>query len=145
MIQVQMQQEFHTSLDQLFDAWCNVDTIKQWFAPGNMSVPEAQADVRIGGRYRIVMQDDDGAQHIVGGQYLEIITNEKLVFEWQWEGSPTTTTVSLKFSAVDENTSLLELTHSGFVDQDSCDHHQQGWVGCLGSLTGLIDKTTVNV
>ena len=145
MYQLQMQQKFQVSLDQLYDAWCNVDTIKRWFAPGDMSVLEAQADVREGGRYRIVMQENDGTQHIVGGQYLEIVANEKMVFDWQWEGSPTTTTVSLVFSAVDDHVSLLELTHIGFIDQDSCDHHQQGWTGCLGNLTQLTANATARV
>lgn len=63
MYELQMQQQFKASQDQLFDACCNVDAIKRWFAPGEMTVPEAQADVRIGGRYRVVMQESDGTRH----------------------------------------------------------------------------------
>ena len=53
--------------------------------------------------------------------------------------------MALVFSAVDDHVSLLELTHIGFIDQDSCNHHQQGWAGCLGNLTELTASATAKV
>ena len=140
MYQLKMEQQFNVPKEELYDAWCQVDTIKRWFAPGDMSVPEAEADVRVGGRYRVVMEESDGSQHIVGGEYQEVIENEKLVFDWRWEGSEVTTRVSLIFTTLNPNRSSLELVHVDFQDQESCDHHQQGWQGCLDNLRALADQ-----
>jgi uncharacterized protein YndB with AHSA1/START domain len=139
MYQLRMEQQFNVSRAELFDAWCRVETIKKWFAPGDMCVPEAEADVRVGGRYRVVMEETDGSQHIVTGQYLEVIVNEKLVFDWRWEGSEVTTRVSLVFGSIDEDRSSLELVHVDFQDQDACDHHHQGWTACLENLRALAE------
>lgn len=134
MFQLTINQEFNSPVARLFQAWSNIDVIKCWFAPGNMSVPEATADVCEGGNYRIVMQDTDGSQHIIGGKYQEVVTNERLVFSWQWEGNPNATKVTVLFKALDDERSALELIHSEFNDQETCDKHNMGWNGCLMNL-----------
>jgi len=134
MFQLDIEQNFNTTVEQLFQAWSNINIMKTWFAPGTMTVPEATADVSVNGVYRIVMQEDDGSQHIVGGQYKEIVTNQKLVFSWQWEGSPNTTLVTVMFQKVDDKTSKLILNHSEFIEAEFRDHHLQGWHGCLANL-----------
>ncbi len=139
MFQLNMTQNFNVPIARLFEAWSNIDIIKTWFAPGNMTVPEATAEVEVGGQYRIVMQDEDGAQHIVGGQYKEISANEKLVFSWQWEGSPNTTLVTVLFKAIDEGTTELMLNHSEFIEEGFRDHHLKGWEGCLANLHKIED------
>ena len=134
MYQLNLEHEFNAPVARLFAAWSQPEVLKQWFAPGTMTVPEAEADVRPGGSYRIVMQHDDGSLHIVGGQYHEVIENEKLVFSWQWQSSPNVTRVEVVFKALDESHSKVVLTHSEFVDQDTCDKHTEGWIGCLANL-----------
>lgn len=138
MHQLIINREFNTSVSNLFKAWCQVETIKNWFAPGNMTVPEASAEVNEGGNYRIVMQDTDGVQHIIGGKYYQVVENEKLTFSWQWEGSPNTTKVCILFKALADNKASLELTHSEFDDEETRDKHNQGWQGCLGNLPKVL-------
>ena len=48
----------------------------------------AEADVRVGGRYRIVVRTPDGEEHDVSGVYREVVPNEKLVFTWAWRSTP---------------------------------------------------------
>ncbi len=138
MFQLIMNQAFDAPVAQLYKAWSDLETIKRWFAPGDMTVPEATADVRAGGNYRIVMQATDGSQHIVSGRYHEVIDGEKLVFSWQWEGSPNITQVTILFTAIDENKSALQLIHNEFDDQQTCDKHQQGWNGCITNLLKIV-------
>ncbi|MBL4772810.1 MAG: SRPBCC domain-containing protein [Alcanivoracaceae bacterium] len=138
MYKLSMKKEFNTPVSKLFDAWCQEEIVKQWFAPGEMTIPEANIDMREGGKYRIVMQDSEGNKHIIGGKYHEIIPNSKLVFSWQWENSPITTIVKILFKALDNNKSSLELVHSEFHEEESRDHHNDGWKGCLTNLTKAI-------
>jgi uncharacterized protein YndB with AHSA1/START domain len=65
--------------------------------------------------------------------------HERLAFDWRWEGSPLTTRVELSFRALSDARSELELVHSEFPDQETCDHHEKGWQGCLANLHQFVD------
>jgi uncharacterized protein YndB with AHSA1/START domain len=125
---------FDLPVAALFKAWSQPAQLQKWFAPGAMTVPSAEADCRPGGHYRIVMEDADGAQHIVGGEYQTVEENQRLCFSWRWQGSEHTTLVDVRFTALSDQRSQLTLTHTEFVDQDSRDKHHQGWQGCLANL-----------
>jgi uncharacterized protein YndB with AHSA1/START domain len=94
---------------------------------------EAQvtSDLRVGGRYRIVMPAPDGQVHKVGGMYREIVPNKRLVYTWAWESTPERESlVTVEFHAASNGTELI-LTHEQFADAEARDKHQQGWNGCI--------------
>jgi len=94
----------------------------------------ADVDLRVGGRYRIVMREASAEQHRVGGIYREIVPNAKLVFTWAWGSTPERERlVTLRFEAAEGGTRLT-LTHEQFADEPTRDRHNQGWNGCLDSL-----------
>ena len=135
MFELTINRNFNVSVDTLFKAWCDPKLLQKWFAPGNMTVPQASANVKKGGSYLIVMHDGDSkTDHIIGGKYQEVVNNERLVFTWQWQGNPVATKVKVLFTALTDNTSTLTLTHSEFVSQEECDKHNMGWIGCLNNL-----------
>jgi uncharacterized protein YndB with AHSA1/START domain len=125
---------FSAPVDRVFAAWTRPELIQRWFGPGTMTVPELSADVRPGGRYRIVMQDTDGARHVVLGEYREIVPETHLSFSWRWESSQVVTEVDLRFRALDGSRTELTLTHDQFPDADARDRHGKGWAGCLLNL-----------
>jgi uncharacterized protein YndB with AHSA1/START domain len=127
-------ERFAAPLARVFSAWTDAAVLRRWFAPGDMRVPEAIADVRPGGRYRIVMEQADGQQHIVTGEFRDVIPNERLAFTWQWEGSEAVTLVEIVFRAIDANHTELNLVHTQFGTTDARDKHGQGWRGCLVNL-----------
>ena len=135
MYQLDIEQIFNAPVEKIFEAWTNAEVMKTWFAPGDMTVPEAEITLESGGLYRIVMQATDGEQHIVGGEFKEVTPNNKLIFTWRWQDSPNTTLVKVQFTAIDDNRTLLHLKHSEFVEEEFRDKHQQGWMGCLANLT----------
>ena len=91
-------------------------------------------DIRVGGRYRIVMHGPDGELHRVGGAYREIVPNRKLVYTWAWESTPERESlVTVEFKPAGQGTELL-VTHQRFFDSDARDRHQHGWNGCLDRL-----------
>ena len=126
---------------EVFEAWTRPETIREWFAPGPMTVPVAEVDLRPGGRYRIAMREPNGTQHVVTGTYEEIIPNERLVFTWTWEGGDgeqTLVTVSLVERA--GKTELL-LVHERFATPASRAQHLDGWNGCLDNLAQRLGRT----
>ena len=116
----------------VYAAWTDPPQVSQWMAPSDDFGPtEATLDVRVGGRYRIVMRGPDGEMHRVGGVYEEVIPNRRLVYTWAWESTPERQSrVTVEFRAAGEGTELL-LVHDRFVDTEARDKHQHGWQGCL--------------
>lgn len=134
MFELNLEQEFNAPIDKVFAAWTDPAIIKTWFAPGEMTVPEATADPKPGGKYRIVMQDQDGEQHIVVGEFKSLTPHTQLIFSWRWETSPNTTLVKVELESVNEQQTKLRLNHSEFIEEGFRDHHLQGWQGCLANL-----------
>lgn len=137
MYELSIDQAFNVPVAELFSAWVNPQTIQKWFAPGNMKVPEASCELNEGASYRIVMQDEQGEQFIVTGKYIEIVNNERLVFTWKWQHGVNTTQVEVTFKAIDDHRSRLVLHHKEFVEQEHCDNHYDGWLGCLENLSKI--------
>ena len=139
MFHLELEREFNVPVERLFDFWTNPAFIQRWFAPGNATVPEVEADLTTGGRYRVVMQGPDGDRFVVTGVYRTIKTNERLAFTWNWDHAPNTSLVELHFSAVSPSRSKLFLRHSEFADEAERDKHGEGWEGCLHNLTRAAD------
>jgi uncharacterized protein YndB with AHSA1/START domain len=130
---------FKAPVEKLYAAWTDAEQMKRWFAPGKMTVPTAEADVRVGGRYRVQMSGGDDCEfHTTGGVYREVIPNQRLVFTWQWEGSDLETVVTLDFKSLSANETELTLTHEGFDGEATRDKHAQGWDGCLANLDNYV-------
>ena len=127
---------------KVFAAFTDPEKVKHWMGPGEMKAVLAEGEVRIGGRYRWVMQSPAGQQMEVSGVYREIVPNEKLVFTWAWKVAPPDTsheslvTVLLK---PDGEGTLFTLTHENLYDEDSRNGHERGWIGALDKMQRFVD------
>ena len=122
---------------EVYSAWTDPKKLAQWMGPEGVEVTLAEADVRVGGRYRIVMRGTDGNDHDVSGVYREVVPDEKLVFTWAWKSTPereSLVTITLK---ADGSGTLLTLLHEQFADEEARDHHESGWTSSLGKLERL--------
>ena len=124
---------------KVFAAWTDPEKIIHWFGPANTvgDSVEAQMDVRVGGSFRVRFKTDDCEQHEVGGKYLEVLPNERLVFTWAWHSTPerqSQVTVVLK---PEGDMTFLTLTHDKFFDEAARDGHKRGWTGTLDKLERL--------
>jgi uncharacterized protein YndB with AHSA1/START domain len=66
--------------EKLWRCWTEPKLMVQWFTPAPWKTIHAETDVRPGGSSFVVMQGPDGTEMPNRGVYLEVITNEKLVF-----------------------------------------------------------------
>jgi uncharacterized protein YndB with AHSA1/START domain len=62
------------SREALYAAWTEPDRMRRWFAT------VVDADVRVGGRYRIELHEDDGSVNGFTGEYLELSRPERIAF-----------------------------------------------------------------
>ena len=121
---------------KVFAAWTDPEKIIHWFGPAQTidGSVEAHMDVRVGGSFRMRFKTDDGEQHEVGGKYIEVLPNERLVFSWAWHTTPerqSQVTVILK---PEGDMTFLTLTHEKFFDEAARDGHKRGWTGTLDKL-----------
>jgi uncharacterized protein YndB with AHSA1/START domain len=126
---------FPVSPEKVWRALTDPDGLKRWMAPSDdYAVPVAEADVRVGGRYRIVMRAPDGEEHDVSGVYREVLLNRKLVYTWSWKSTPERESlVTIELRAAGTGTELT-VVHQQFHDEETRDLHEQGWNGCLNRL-----------
>jgi uncharacterized protein YndB with AHSA1/START domain len=115
--------------------------MKQWKAPGEMTTPLAEVDLRVGGKYRIHMRAPDGALHRLVGAYRLVDPPRKLVYTWRWEDDPEAgeTLVTVEFLGRGESTDLV-LTQELFATEDLRQRHEMGWTKCFDKLSALMER-----
>jgi uncharacterized protein YndB with AHSA1/START domain len=134
-----LERTFAASAEEVFDAWTDPEVLRRWWAAGpDWRTPVAEVDLRVGGRYRLSMEDPaTGAQHTVGGEYREVRRPQRLVYSWSWEQDGQepahVSTVTVEFRSEGELTTVL-LEHTGLPSSDSSDRHSHGWAACLENL-----------
>jgi uncharacterized protein YndB with AHSA1/START domain len=66
----------------VFEAWTKPELLKQWWVPKSFGVSllSCEADVRVGGRYRLVFGLDASEPMEFFGRYIEVIPPSRLVW-----------------------------------------------------------------
>ena len=125
--------------EKVWRALTQPEALKLWMAPSDeFRIPFAEADLRVGGRFHVVMNSPDGETHDVSGIYREIVPDRKLVYTWAWKSTPERESlVTWELRAVGGGTELT-LKHEQFFDEEARDRHQQGWPGCLARLEKFV-------
>jgi len=135
--------------EKVFDAFVTPALMKAWMCPRGMTLPEASADPRPGGRFSVTMQARDGDRFTAAGVYQEVTRPERLVYTWQWQGEGMPNVETLITVTFEERAGVTELrmTHSGFPDAGLRDSHNQGWNSSLNNLVEQFDErgTAANV
>ncbi len=125
--------------EKVWRAWTDPQALKQWFKPDpSWLVPLVEADVRVGGHYRILMKDTKGQEFDLTGVYREVVPNSRLVMTWGWRNQPgheSLVTVTLRRAG--KGTELV-LRHERYIDMENEATHQEGWNGALDQLGGLL-------
>lgn len=124
------------TVDELFDAWLDPDSLAQWMRAGADSRSTATVDARVGGAYEVVMHhlDRDLRNH---GEYRVIERNSKLVFTWLSDATHgIETLVTVDFNVLDAGTEIV-VTHERLPDHEAGLAHARGWTAGLQRLEDL--------
>jgi hypothetical protein len=54
---------------KVYQAWTDPQKMMRWYAPADAETLRAEADARVGGRFRVLMRTADGEEHDVSGVY----------------------------------------------------------------------------
>lgn len=80
--EVVIERVFDAPARLLFLAYSKAEHLKAWFGPKGWPLSTCEVDFRVGGQFRFAMTGPGGMQTPrFGGEYLEIIPNEKIVYD----------------------------------------------------------------
>lgn len=137
--QVRLERHYPVAVEKVWRAWTEPQALSRWFNAGKPdAVSEAEIDLRVGGRYRIVTRLPDGQTNDVSGEYLEVQPQRRLVFSWAWISTPERVSrVSIDLAAQDGGTTLL-FVHDRFFDAQARDNHERGWLMAFEHIDNLL-------
>jgi uncharacterized protein YndB with AHSA1/START domain len=126
MLQIKTEKMIERSARDVFDA------IKQGrlFMNCGGESGSMQIDFKVGGKYHFTMKNYNVSNF---GEFLEIIPNKKVVFNWCQSFGPDQKPDSVVTIELfeDGNKTRLQLLHTGFKTQKDVDNHTGGWESVL--------------
>jgi len=129
----------------VFKMWTAPEHMVRWWGCGQtQKVDVTEHDLRPGGRWRVVMRQVDGGDHVLRGIFREIETPERLVFTWSWEDADGNighqTVVTVTFAERGPKTEMT-LHHAVFETTEMRDLHGDGWTASLDRLAEYLKMT----
>ena len=71
---------FDAPRDLVWKAWTDPKFVAQWWGPKDFTIPVCNMDFRVGGKFLLCMRGPNGWEGWTGGEYHEIVPQEKIVF-----------------------------------------------------------------
>lgn len=138
--EIRITRVFDAPRDLVWNAWTTPAMLVHWFGCAAFSTVSAEADVREGGTYRVVLRNPDGEDIPIYGKYTAVRPIGHLAFTHLWEKPPvdvnpahhqTLVTVDLH---EDGQRTRLEFRQTGLITEASRDSHIGGWCDSMDAL-----------
>ncbi|MCW4459434.1 SRPBCC domain-containing protein [Microbacterium sp. MPKO10] len=111
--------------------WTEPEFIQRWFWASPEGT-EAEFVPEVGQSWRVVSPNVS-----VGGQILEVVPGEKLVFTMRWTGDNHTLEVDIRLLDDPAGGTTIEISESGFTSAAEKAEHVAGWEASLARLSRL--------
>ena len=123
----------------LFEAYRDPEKLKRWFGPRGWPLTRAEMDFRVGGKFQFQMTGPDGeAGPPFGGEYLEIVPNEKIVYDNGFN-EPGTGRMTVTITYDEKTSGKTTLTiHTLFESVAMFEEHTSG--GIVEGLNSGLDQ-----
>jgi uncharacterized protein YndB with AHSA1/START domain len=110
--------EFDAPRHLVYKAWTTPELVERWWAGRRGRVTSAEIDLRVGGRWRYVMEAHGQFEVAFHGEYREIVPNERIVTTEVYEGAPGASDQNaplnvITFKEADARTTLELLVQAG--------------------------------
>lgn len=82
-----MEKVYNATRQEIWKAWTDPEILKQWWGPKNVTIPKCEVDLRVGGKFYIVMEAGEamgpykGTKWPMTAKYTAIEPNSKLSYE----------------------------------------------------------------
>jgi uncharacterized protein YndB with AHSA1/START domain len=118
---------FDAPVDDVWRAWTDPARMTWFGSDPKGRVISAEADARVGGRFRVKFRNSDETEFICHGTYREVERNRKLAFSWEWENEPETISYAMvSLAPVDDRTTRMQFSHADLWEGSAHDY-LEGW------------------
>jgi len=121
----------------VFEAWTRAELLKQWWGPksAGVSLLSCEADVRVGGRYRLEFGHEGSPPFAFFGTYLEVTPHSRLV--WTNEESENGAVTTVTFEEREGRTLLV--MHELYPSKEALDESIEGMEGGMPETFEQLD------
>ncbi len=127
----------------VFEAWAKPELLKRWWAPKStgVSLLSCEADVRVGGRYRLEFGHGASKPMAFFGRYIDVTPHSRLVWtnEESEDGAVTTVTFEEKAGKT------LLVMHELYPSKEALDGAIEGMEGGMPEAFGQLDELLVTL
>ena len=136
---VRIERTFSATAEEVFDAWTNEEVIRRWFRPREgWREADAEVDLRVGGKVRVVMRTPEGKPVGAGGEYTLIERPHRLAFTWTFEDDPSNQQmIELEFTERDGATTV-RFVNSDISEAARRDSQYEGWSACFDEMARVV-------
>jgi uncharacterized protein YndB with AHSA1/START domain len=67
--EVEFERTYDAPVEKVWQAWTDPEILKQWWGPNDVSIPECEVDLRVGGRFYIVMEAGEAMGEFKGTRW----------------------------------------------------------------------------
>lgn len=122
----------------VWQAWADPKQVVQWMGPPHHPADQYENDFRPGGAWRSHLSAKNAGEDLwLGGNYLELIEPERMVFTFAWDGDDgkpeNEMLITLTFAEEGAGTKMT-LHQTRFKSVEQRDGHNEGWTGCFNRL-----------
>ncbi|HEY1016220.1 MAG TPA: SRPBCC family protein [Herpetosiphonaceae bacterium] len=137
--------EFNAPKHLIYKAWTTPELIKRWWSAKRGAVTLADVDLRVGGKWRWVLEAEEGFEVGFHGEYRELVPAEKIVCTEVFEGMPDGEALNtLELSERDGRTTLrLLVTHSCQEHRDA--HLNSGMESGMQDALDLLEEAVIDL
>ena len=127
--------------ERVYRAFLDADAMTKWLPPNGFTGKVHEIDARVGGRYRMSFTNfTTGDSHSFGGEYLELVPNERIVHTDRFDDPnlPGTmqTTVTLRAVFCGTELSVVQEGIPAAIPTEAC---YLGWQESLTLLAQLVE------
>jgi uncharacterized protein YndB with AHSA1/START domain len=143
--QILITREFDAPKHLVFRAWTTPELVAQWWSGERGKVTSIDIDLRVGGRWRYVMEADGGFEVAFHGEYREIVPSERLVSTEVFEGMPDAAAVdTLTLTEADGRTQLSVLVqHTSKEHRDA--HINSGMEDGMQEAMDALERVAISL
>ena len=138
---VRLHRVLATKPEKIYRAFLEPDAIAQWIPPNGFTCVVHQLEPKVGGSHRMSFRNfTTGHSHSFGGQYLELVPNERLRYTDSFDDPnlPGEMTVTVSLNKVLVGTELT-ITQEGVPDAIPVEACYVGWQQSLENLAKLVE------
>ena len=127
--------------ERVFKAFVDADAMAKWLPPHGFTGKVHEIDPRVGGSYKMSFTNfSTGSSHSFGGEYLEIVLNERLCYSDRFDDPnlPGEMRTTVTFKAVSCGTEL-NIVQEGIPAAIPVEACYLGWQESLALLVQLVE------